>query len=208
MACASSTLPSNSRLRHSSRKRQLKLSFTPFCHGLPGSLKRILMPACARHSCSARATSSAPLSHRRGRGAPRTPIAVCSARITSAAPSYRLATIIDAVVAALVGDRQELDRRARGRDLKDRIQAPGVIEPFRPDPGLRPGRALGPLTRPGNPQSLLPPDALHHAPSATVALPLDQGVDPPVAIVRIATSGSASRESRPSSPTAQISGVR
>src|SRR5690606_16231231 len=58
------------RLRHSSRKRPLKLSFTPFCEGLPGSMNRMAMPASRSHCCSRRAMNSPPLSQRRWRGGP------------------------------------------------------------------------------------------------------------------------------------------
>jgi hypothetical protein len=54
---------------------------------------------------------------------------------------------VDAVMAARVDDRQELDRRARGGDIKDQIQASDVIYAFRPDLGFWPRRAPGPSTR-------------------------------------------------------------
>jgi hypothetical protein len=107
---------------------------------------------------------------------------------------------IDAVEAAPVDDRQELDRRARAGDIKDQMQARVVIEPFGADLGLRPRRALGPPARPGQPQFPLPPDALHRAPSATVALPLNQGMDPPVALARIAARERHNRRFRPYPP--------
>jgi hypothetical protein len=93
---------------------------------------------------------------------------------------------IAAVVAARVDNRQELNRRARGGHIEDQIHAPDVIEHIRPDIGLQPQRALGPPTLPGNPRSLLSPDALHRTPSVALALPIDQGVDPSVAIAQIA----------------------
>jgi hypothetical protein len=49
-------------------------------------------------------------------------------------------------MAALVDDRQELDCRTRGGDIKDRIQAPDFIDAFRPDLGFWPQRTLGPST--------------------------------------------------------------
>jgi hypothetical protein len=53
---------------------------------------------------------------------------------------------IDAVMAALVDDRKELDRRARGADVKDQIQALEVIDAFRPDLGFWPRLAFGSST--------------------------------------------------------------
>jgi hypothetical protein len=43
----------------------LKLSPTPFCHGLPGSMNAVPMPWSTIHFNTARATNSGPLSHRR-----------------------------------------------------------------------------------------------------------------------------------------------
>ncbi len=92
ITCASNTLQINSRLRHSCRPRPLKLSFALSYYWLSGSMKRIRMRACACHYCSAQAKDSLPSSHRRFRGAPCNPIAACSARIPSAAPSRGLET--------------------------------------------------------------------------------------------------------------------
>ena len=52
------------------RKRPLKLSLVPFCHGLPGSISAVAMPLSAIHSRIARLTNSGPLSERRKSGAP------------------------------------------------------------------------------------------------------------------------------------------
>jgi hypothetical protein len=56
---------SHSKLRRSSRNFPLKLSLTPFCQGLPGSMNAVPMPWSTIHSKTARATNSGPLSHRR-----------------------------------------------------------------------------------------------------------------------------------------------
>jgi hypothetical protein len=55
----------HSALKHSSRNLPLKLSATPFCQGLPGSINAVSMPWSAIHFRSARATNSGPLSERR-----------------------------------------------------------------------------------------------------------------------------------------------
>ncbi len=60
----------HSRLRHSSRNLPLKLSFNPFCHGLPGSIATVTMFALPSQRKIARDTNSGPLSERRYRGAP------------------------------------------------------------------------------------------------------------------------------------------
>jgi hypothetical protein len=44
---------------------QTETSPTPFCHGLPGSIRAVSMPWSTIHLSSARATNSGPLSDRR-----------------------------------------------------------------------------------------------------------------------------------------------
>ena len=61
----------HSRLRHSSRNLPLKLSATPFCQGLPGSINAVPMPCATIQVSRARDTNSGPLSLRRKAGAPR-----------------------------------------------------------------------------------------------------------------------------------------
>jgi hypothetical protein len=61
----------HSRLRHSSRNLPLKLSATPFCQGLPGSINAVQIPCATVHDSSALDTNSGPLSLRRTAGAPR-----------------------------------------------------------------------------------------------------------------------------------------
>src|SRR5258706_6950082 len=58
-------------LRHSSRNLPLRLSVTPFCQGLPGSINAVPMPCATIHDNSALDTNSGPLSLRRNVGAPR-----------------------------------------------------------------------------------------------------------------------------------------
>ena len=67
---ASRRLRNHSRLRHSSRKRPLKLSSAPFCHGFPGSISAVWTPAISSHSRIALLTNSGPLSVSRKRGVP------------------------------------------------------------------------------------------------------------------------------------------
>src|SRR4029453_17151602 len=75
MTFASARERNHSRLRHSSRNLPLKLSVTPFCQGLPGSINAIPMPCATIHDSRALDTNSGPLSLRRNLGAPRaTPI--------------------------------------------------------------------------------------------------------------------------------------
>ena len=62
---ASARERNHSTLRHSSRKRPLKLSLVPFCQGLPGSISAVAMPLSAIHSRMARLTNSGPLSERK-----------------------------------------------------------------------------------------------------------------------------------------------
>jgi len=57
---ASARERNHSRLRHSSRNLPLKLSLTPFCHGLPGSMNAVPMPWSTIHFSTARATNSGP----------------------------------------------------------------------------------------------------------------------------------------------------
>src|SRR5438552_8301172 len=66
----------HSRLRHSSRNLPLKLSVTPFCQGLPGSINAVPMPCVTIQDNSALDTNSGPLSLRRNAGAPRGGIGV------------------------------------------------------------------------------------------------------------------------------------
>jgi hypothetical protein len=70
-------LRNHSMLKHSSRNFPLKLSLSPFCHGLPGSIKAVSMFASASQLRMAWLTNSGPLSERRNAGAP-------SSRVTSA----------------------------------------------------------------------------------------------------------------------------
>src|SRR3954466_11796071 len=57
--------------RHSSRNLPLKLSATPFCQGLPGSISAVPIPCATIHDSRALDTNSGPLSLRRKAGAPR-----------------------------------------------------------------------------------------------------------------------------------------
>src|SRR5580704_17393039 len=61
----------HSRLGHSSRNLPLKLSVTPFCQGLPGSINAVPMPCATIQDNRALDTNSGPLSLRRNVGAPR-----------------------------------------------------------------------------------------------------------------------------------------
>ena len=63
-------------------KFALKLSFKPFCHGLPGSISARSRDSRAAHLSSAFNTNSGPLSERRLRGAPRSLIRRDSTSIT------------------------------------------------------------------------------------------------------------------------------
>ena len=68
---ASARERNHSRLRHSSRNLPLKLSATPFCQGLPGSINAVPIPCATIQDRSALDTNSGPLSLRRKLGAPR-----------------------------------------------------------------------------------------------------------------------------------------
>ena len=57
--------------RHSSRNFPLKLSFDPFCQGLPGSMGAVSIPAWSNHCSTTLETNSGPLSDRRYFGAPK-----------------------------------------------------------------------------------------------------------------------------------------
>src|SRR5258707_13886742 len=61
----------HSRLRHSSRNLPLKLSVTPFCQGLPGSINAVPIPCATIHDNRVLDTNSGPLSLHRNVGAPR-----------------------------------------------------------------------------------------------------------------------------------------
>jgi hypothetical protein len=54
----------------SSRNLPLKLSTTPFCQDLPGSINAVLMSCAAIHDSSVLDTNSGPLSMRKKRGVP------------------------------------------------------------------------------------------------------------------------------------------
>jgi len=62
---ASARERNHSRLRHSSRNLPLKLSATPFCQGLPGSINAVSIPCATIQDKSAFDTNSGPLSLRR-----------------------------------------------------------------------------------------------------------------------------------------------
>jgi len=49
--------------RHSSRNFPLKLSFAPFCQGLPGSIGAVSIPAPFSHCRTALEMNSGPLAH-------------------------------------------------------------------------------------------------------------------------------------------------
>ena len=68
---ASRRLVNQLMLRHSSRNLPLKLSFVPFCQGLPGAMNAVSMPARLSQPSTASETNSGPLSLRMTRGAPR-----------------------------------------------------------------------------------------------------------------------------------------
>src|SRR5919109_4481680 len=66
MTFASARERNHSRLRHSSRNLALKLSVTPFCQGLPGSINAVLIPCATIQDKIAFDTNSA-LAHERRR---------------------------------------------------------------------------------------------------------------------------------------------
>src|SRR5262245_34771190 len=68
---ASARERNHSRLRHSSRNLPLKLSVTPFCQGLPGSINAMPIFCAAIQDNSALDTNSGPLSLRSTVGTPR-----------------------------------------------------------------------------------------------------------------------------------------
>ena len=67
---ASIRFVNHSMLRHSSLNFPLKLSFKPFCQGLPGSMCAVSICAPVSQRRIARETNSGPLSERRYFGAP------------------------------------------------------------------------------------------------------------------------------------------
>ena len=75
-------LRNHSMLKHSSRNLPLKLSLSPFCHGLPGSIKAVSIFASASQPRIAWLTNSGPLSERRNVGAPRSLIRRVSTSMT------------------------------------------------------------------------------------------------------------------------------
>ena len=68
---ASARERNHSRLRHSSRNLPLKLSVTPFCQGLPGSINAVPMPCATIQDNRALETNSGPLSLQERRRAAR-----------------------------------------------------------------------------------------------------------------------------------------
>ena len=70
------------RLRNSSRNFPLNDSSVAFCHGFPGSISAVSMPASPSQRKMAVATNSGPLSDRRCRGAPCTLTSWASTSIT------------------------------------------------------------------------------------------------------------------------------
>lgn len=62
---ASCLVRNHSMLRHSSRKRPLKLSSVPFCQGLPGAMWAASIFASSSQRMTAVETNSGPLSERR-----------------------------------------------------------------------------------------------------------------------------------------------
>jgi hypothetical protein len=134
---ASQQLRNHSRLKHSSRKRPLKHSSIPFCHGLPGSFSAVSMPEVSSHSRIALLTNSEPLSDRRYRGAPRSLMRACqhfdhTRRADAAGYIDR-----QALAGELVDDREAFEALAIRACIEDEIVGPqevGVARWNRPWP--------------------------------------------------------------------------
>ena len=58
--------------KHSARNLPLKLSVTPFCQGLPGSINAVPMPCATTQDKSALETNSGPFAAQEARRAART----------------------------------------------------------------------------------------------------------------------------------------
>ena len=68
--------------RHSPRNLPLKLSFVPFCQGLPGSMSAVSSPFATAQRRIAFETNSGPLSERSTTDSPRSPISRARTSIT------------------------------------------------------------------------------------------------------------------------------
>src|SRR3954447_22608565 len=99
----------HSRLRHSSRNLPLKLSATPFCQGLPGSINAVPIPCATIQDSRALDTNSGPLSLHRNAGAPRWLTRRDSTSITRGERMRPVHVDRQAFLGKLVRDREALE---------------------------------------------------------------------------------------------------
>ena len=126
---ASARERNHSRLRHSSRNLPLKLSATPFCQGLPGSINAVPIPASTIQDNSAFDTNSGPLSLRRKRR--RAALADQTRQHLDHARRADAAVDVDRqpLLGELVGHGQALELLAVGAAVEHEVVGPHLVRP-------------------------------------------------------------------------------
>src|SRR5580704_3336696 len=124
---ASARERNHSRLRHSSRNLPLKLSATPFCQGLPGSINAVPMPCATIQDNKALETNSGPLSLRRNAGAPRALTRRDSTSITRGERMRASTSIASPCLGELVRHGEALELLAIGAVIEHEVVGPHLV---------------------------------------------------------------------------------
>src|SRR3954452_13254412 len=113
--------------RHSSRNLPLKLSATPFCQGLPGSISAVPIPCATIHDSRALETNSGPLSLRRKAGAPRSLTRRDSTSMNPRGADAAVHLDRQALLGELLGHRQALELLAVGAAVEHEVVGPHLV---------------------------------------------------------------------------------
>ena len=160
----------------------MKLSATPFCQGLPGSINAVPIPCATIQDSSAFDTNSGPLSERRKAGAPR---ALTRRDSTSITRGERMRPSTSIASPSLVGHRQTLELLPVGAMVEHEVVGPHLVRPrgrLRPGPARRrpPARTLPRHLQPGGPPQPIGPPGAH-----PMTITAEKDADAPVAVARI-----------------------
>ena len=166
------------RLRHSSRNFPLKDSSVAFCHGFPGSMSAVSMPASPSQRKMAAATNSGPWSDRKEHGAPWR--LTSRARTSITRPERMPAGHVDrqAFAGPLVDNRQTLERLPVGAGIEHEVVRPHVVLCGRRQ---RPGPSRGHAASGAPPRDLQPrlaPEPIHPIGAHHVSLPSQENANP------------------------------
>jgi hypothetical protein len=163
----------------------LKLSSVPFCHGFPGSMMAVSMPALVIQRRMARETNSGPLSDRRYWGG--AVHADEAGEHVDDAPGPDAAGDLDrqAFARPLVDNRQALERLPVRTRVEEEVVRPDLIRRGRRRRTRPARRHAAPRPLPGHLEASLPPQAIQAVGTHPQVGAFQEDEDPAIAIPRI-----------------------